>query len=81
MWYHKKSGSLLARADEPELSHVGEPKDVRALYKQFGDVKLVDKLANPRGDQVIVRIEPKFHILSLSCSTLLIPICLARLMI
>lgn len=70
MWYNKSKGALLARADEPELSVVGEPKDVRSLYKTFGDAKLVDKLANVRGDQVLVRFDLLFFVLSNSITKL-----------
>jgi len=44
MWFNQQKGTLLARADEPELVALGEPND-RTLFKQFADANLVNKLA------------------------------------
>lgn len=54
MWYNKNNGTVLSRADEPDLGALGDPKDSKSLYKTFADAKLLQLLGN--GTEPVVRI-------------------------
>jgi hypothetical protein len=53
MWFNKNNGTVLSRADEPDLATLGDPKDSKSLYKTFADAKLLQLLGN--GSEPVVR--------------------------